>query len=526
MVMSVPEALPLVSANRLDHNEYRLANNAWTKKVLASWKTLPKNGGMDMTIRAVFFDMGGTIQTFGYTRELRLAATHGLQERLLSAGIDLHLDDQTLYQLVSGGLASYHQWRLQSLEELPPQRVWRDYILVDHPVDSNVLDAIAEDLTLYVETHFYRREMRPEMPAVLEAIQKMGLKIGLISNVSSRGQVPVNLDEYGIRHFFNPIVLSSEYGRRKPDPAIFHYAARLANVPTSECLYVGDRIARDILGARKAGFRLAIQIRHDFKHGELDEGATPDAVIDNMTELLDILRADSLRNAGNASTVTSDPQNIRALLFDAGDILYFRPQQRGNLFNNFLKELGLDVSDNHAEEREKLTEQAYRGKIDQDQYREAILRSYGVTQPEQIERGKRILDEEDNGVQFFDGVQKTLLALKERGYLLGIVTDTANPIHVKLKWFEHGGFVHVWDSIISSKELGMRKPDPKIYLAAVQQLGVASERIAFVGHKAYELEGARAVGMKTIAFNYEKSAKADFYIQQFPDLLKLPVIAS
>ena len=54
----------------------------------------------------------------------------------------------------------------------------------------------------------------------------------------------MNLKEYGIRQYFDPIVLSSEYGRRKPDPAIFHYAARLANVPTSECLYVGDRIAR------------------------------------------------------------------------------------------------------------------------------------------------------------------------------------------------------------------------------------------------------------------------------------------
>ena len=43
-----------------------------------------------MIIRAVFFDMGGTIQTFSYTRELRLAATPGLQELLQSAGIKLH----------------------------------------------------------------------------------------------------------------------------------------------------------------------------------------------------------------------------------------------------------------------------------------------------------------------------------------------------------------------------------------------------------------------------------------------------
>jgi putative hydrolase of the HAD superfamily len=480
---------------------------------------------MGMSIRAVFFDMGGTIQTFSYTRELRLEATPGLQERLLSAGIDLHLDNRHLYQLINAGLVKYHQWSLQSLEELPPQRVWRDYILANHPVDSVALDAIAEELILYIETNYYQREMRPEIPTVLEGIRKMGLKIGLISNVCSRGQVPMNLDEYGIRHYFDPIVLSSEYGRRKPDPAIFHYAARLANVPTSECLYVGDRIARDIVGARKAGFRLAVQIRHDFDHGEVDEGATPDAVIDNMTELVDILRTEQLRTTGKTQAESSDPRPVHAILFDAGDILYFRPKKRGNLFNKFLKELGQDANTDHAEEREKITEQAYRGKISQEQFREAVLRSYGVTGPEQIARGKQILAEEDNDVRFFDGVQKTLLALKDKGFLLGIVTDTANPIYVKLSWFDHGGFVHVWDSIISSKELGVRKPDPGIYHAAMQQLGVTSERTAFVGHKTSELEGARAVGMKTIAFNYEKSAKADFYIQKFPDLLKLPVIA-
>ena len=478
-----------------------------------------------MTIRAVFFDMGGTIQTFNYTRTMRLAATPGLQERLLLAGIDLHFDNQHLYQLVLDGLERYHLWSLQSLEELPPHRVWREFILVGHHVDSIALDAMAEELMLYIETSYYHREMRPEMPAVLEAIQHMGMKIGLISNVCSRSQVPINLDEYGIRHFFNPIVLSSEYGRRKPDPSIFHYAARLANVPTSGCLYVGDRLARDIVGARKAGFRYAVQIRHDFRPEEQDEGVTPDAVIDSMTELVNFIREDRVRAPTSDPAASTDPHRVCALLFDAGDILYYRPQKRGANLKDFLTELGLESGNNHLEEREGLTEQAYRGEITQDQFREAVLRSYGVIHPEHLERGKQILAEEDDNIQFFEGVQKTLLDLKERGFLLGIVTDTANPVHVKLNWFDQGGFVHVWDSIISSKELGMRKPDPRIYQAALQQLGVPSEQAAFVGHKATELDGARAVGMRTIAFNYDELAKADFYIQQFPDLLKLPVIA-
>ena len=46
-----------------------------------------------MTIRAVFFDMGGTIETYRSTRELRLDATVGIQHRLLQAGINLNLSN-------------------------------------------------------------------------------------------------------------------------------------------------------------------------------------------------------------------------------------------------------------------------------------------------------------------------------------------------------------------------------------------------------------------------------------------------
>ena len=346
----------------------------------------------------------------------------------------------------------------------------------------------------------------------------MGLKIGLISNVNSRGQVPTNLKEYGIFDYFHPIVLSSEYGSRKPDPAIFYHAARLANVPTSQCVYVGDRIARDIVGARRAGFGMAIQIRHDFDHGEDDRGATPDAVIGNMTRLLEILNAEC-----DIQPMHPNPGKIQALIFDAGDILYFRPQ-RGSEFAAFLTGLGMEVNPNHRQQKKEIEYQAYRGQITHDEYREAIVRMYGITQPDLVARGKQALIDDDSNVQFFEGVAGTLSALKKQGFLLAIVTDTANSISTKLKWFERGGFGHVWDAIISSMDIGTRKPEPQIYQAALQQLGVTADQAVFVGHRASELAGALAIGMQTIAFNYDEDAQADFFIEKFSDLLKLPVL--
>ena len=363
-----------------------------------------------MSIQAIFFDMGGTIETFGYTRQLRLEATPGISAILATAGIHLGLSDDELLDVITKGLARYHNFSLETMLELPPQRVWREFIFPGYPLDAEAMDSIAEDVTLYIETHYYKREMRPEIPQVLESIRNLGLKIGLISNVCSRGQVPQNLEEYGIRHYFNPIVLSSEYGRRKPDPAIFHYAARLANVPTSECVYIGDRIARDIVGARKAGFKFAIQICHDFHHGEADEGATPDLVIHQMDELVDFLK----REIGIEEPPPGkqmDENSIRAILFDAGDILYHRPG-KGSRFREFLISQGHSGEITKEEDRNLLTQKAYRGQITQEEFREGMVKLYGVCEPDQIQTGKQILADEDASVEFFEGVSETLLSLK------------------------------------------------------------------------------------------------------------------
>jgi putative hydrolase of the HAD superfamily len=174
--------------------------------------------------------------------------------------------------------------------------------------------------------------------------------------------------------------------------------------------------------------------------------------------------------------------------------------------------------------KDELVQLAYRGRITQEQFREKVLQLYGITDPINKEIGKKILDEEDNGVQFFDGVKETLLALKSNGFYLGIITDTANSVSAKISWFEKGGFGHIWDSIISSRELGIRKPDPEIYQAALNQLNINGGQALFVGHKEIEINGAHAVGVKTIAFNYDTGVKSEFFIDHFSDLLEIPLI--
>jgi putative hydrolase of the HAD superfamily len=244
-----------------------------------------------MKLEAIFFDMGGTIDTHTYDRAAGVRATADMRIKLRQAGVDLELDDEELYDRINEGQDAYRRWREASWIELPPEKVWREFVLGVEAVAVGQLAEVAEDLAYAVETRFYQRRMRPEVPEVLQSLRRMGLKLGVISNIQSRRQVPDDLCRYGIRDFFDPVVLSCEYGRRKPDPAIFDHGAALIQSPPSSCAHIGDRISRDVLGARQAGFALALQIRHAFTENPEPEKPRPDAVLETMAELPGLLES-------------------------------------------------------------------------------------------------------------------------------------------------------------------------------------------------------------------------------------------
>jgi HAD superfamily hydrolase (TIGR01509 family)/HAD superfamily hydrolase (TIGR01549 family) len=478
-----------------------------------------------MTIQSVFFDLGGTIETITSDDELRLAATAQLRQQLVDWGLDPGLTTEELYQVIKKGILRYRAWNRKSLVELESPKIWQEYIFAGLNLPQDKLAAAAEELSFFIETQFYRRELRPEVPAVLEAIRAMGLKMGIISNVMSRGLVPCILQRYRISDSFDPVVLSSVYGRRKPDPAIFLYAARLAGIPPSACVHIGDKVSRDVLGARRAGYRLVLQIEHLPVDGPDSHDAVPDFVLRNMNQLLDVLEDEMSRLVKEVVTSRPGKRGIRAVLFDAGDLLYHRPY-KGERLAAFLAELGLKPFPMPRREREELRTMAMIGEITREEYLEKVLNFHGVHGEEDLAQGRQVLEEEAAGIAFLDGVKETLLTLKKRGFLLGVVTDTYQPTTMKLEWFEEEGIAHVWDTFVSSCEVGVRKPNPRIYRIALDELGIEPKEAAFVGHKASELQGAKAVGMTTVAFNYEEDVEADFYIEHFNELLELLTLSN
>jgi len=242
-------------------------------------------------IRAVLFDMGGTLEDLTYDETIRQEATRSLREYLCGLALDPGLSLPDLRAAVYSGLAAYQAWREQCEVELPPERVWTEYVFGDHSVSRERLAAAADDISFFYETHYYARSLRPEAPAVLQTLQEMGFHLAIISNTLSRRLVPNKLVEYGIAHYFDPVVTSASLGWRKPNARLFEEAARLMQVPPEACAYVGDTVSRDVIGARRAGYGLVVQIR-SFLTDKADRGTDsvpPDAVIQDLREVVDLV---------------------------------------------------------------------------------------------------------------------------------------------------------------------------------------------------------------------------------------------
>ncbi|HSR30477.1 MAG TPA: HAD family hydrolase [Anaerolineae bacterium] len=246
-------------------------------------------------IRAVLFDMGGTLEDLTSDMTIRREATRGLRELLRELGVDPGLSLPDLQAAVLTGLEAYQAWRDKKEIELPPETVWTEYIFPSYGLSKVRLAAVADDIALYYETHYYARSLRPEAPATLEALHGRGLRLAIISNVMSRQLVPCKLAEYGIAHYFDPVVTSSCLGWRKPNERIFGEATRLMQMPPEACAYVGDTVSRDVMGARRAGYGLAIQIR-SFLTAKADlgvEAVPPDAVIADLRQIVALLIPDT-----------------------------------------------------------------------------------------------------------------------------------------------------------------------------------------------------------------------------------------
>ena len=87
----------------------------------------------------------------------------------------------------------------------------------------------------------------------------------------------------GIDKYFKSIVISGNFGYRKPDERMFRQAMNEIDADPSECLYIGNDIYADIYGAQNVGIKSIMYYSNQGQHHM--ENVTPDYAISSLYDV-------------------------------------------------------------------------------------------------------------------------------------------------------------------------------------------------------------------------------------------------
>jgi putative hydrolase of the HAD superfamily len=234
-------------------------------------------------IEAILFDMNGTLQIREPNEPTQRAATRRILELLgKEDASDTYWEELTQRQ------KAYSQWAQENLLQLSEAEIWTRWILPEYP--HKQIEPIAAELTLAWMRRKGHTVPKSGAEEILVELKRRGYRLGVISNSMSSLDIPRSLDAYGWKEYFEVVILSSALKCRKPAPEPFWEAARVMNVEPAHCAYLGNRISKDMVGCKRAGFGLGIILEPPggLRADEQDQATEPDAVIHSLSELLDL----------------------------------------------------------------------------------------------------------------------------------------------------------------------------------------------------------------------------------------------
>ena len=242
------------------------------------------------------------------------------------------------------------------------------------------------------------------------------------------------------------------------------------------------------------------------------------------------MRTACLQPANEPRQPVRAPRPIHGLLLDAGNVLYDDTAWRRWLLR-LLMRLGLRTEYGpffRVFERDFL-DPVHRGQRPFSDALDAFLISAGLSAG-QAEEVHRALDSHrrrsDAGHRPLIGVRKTVAQLHAGGMKLGVLCNSEHSGKAIRQQLAELLGESPWAAVLSSRDLGCTMPDAACYRAALAALQLPAAEVAFVGHDARELRGAAVQGLATIAFNSDRDARADVYLQRFEDLIELTRFSS
>jgi len=234
-------------------------------------------------IRAILFDLGETLLTYGGERTIFRLYLRGLEDvynYLSSNGRGLPTRGRFTGVITRRLKLRYFISHFQRSEMKADEVARAALKRMGQTFSDEEFERICRMTFGYIRKNI---SLLPGARESLEAAREAGLKTAIVSNVV----VPSFLLEedicsFGLDALIDERVYSVDVGRRKPAPHIFRLALSRLGVEPSHAAFVGDRRYQDVWGAGRLGMRTVLVLTG--KPGLWPLGR-PDAVIGNLEEL-------------------------------------------------------------------------------------------------------------------------------------------------------------------------------------------------------------------------------------------------
>ena len=234
-------------------------------------------------IEAILFDMNGT---------LRMREPHEPTQQAAFSRLRKYLGDgEHDWEELTRRQKAYSNWAQEQLLQFSEAEIWNRWILPEFPREQ--IEPVAAELMLAWSERKGRVVPALGAEETLSELKRRGYRLGVISNTMSTLDIPRSLEAFGWTDYFDVVILSADLKIRKPSPKPFLEAARRLNLPPDRCAYLGNRISKDIVGCRRAGFALGLILEPPSgpRAEEKDHTSSPDVVIHVLGELLEIFPA-------------------------------------------------------------------------------------------------------------------------------------------------------------------------------------------------------------------------------------------
>jgi putative hydrolase of the HAD superfamily len=212
---------------------------------------------------------------------------------------------------------------------------------------------------------------------------------------------------------------------------------------------------------------------------------------------------------------------IKAVLFDWFNTLVHYDPPREELYREVFRESGMDLSLREIYKGLLVGDRYFFSGLARANYRAASFEERAqqftlyaraiaaearleLTPDLQLEIMKKVLKQFSGSYVLYEDVLPLLRLLKERGMILGVITNADKNVSALI---EQLGAKPFMDVLVTSEEVGVEKPAAPIFLAALEKTGVKNQEALYTGDQ-YQSDvlGAGGVGMHALLLDrYEIS---------------------